>query len=264
MNAQAWKICLAATFGGSFLFMALVGAGVVTAQLNADSLPNFPWFPVPVLALVGGVAWWCQRRWDIGLNAPLRAPAGLVVAFAVTSMVAAHALWVLEKSYHGVTYQFPRGPDGTSALFLVTYWVALSLAFSTASEVCFRGIMQSQLARYLSLWPTITLVVLFNTFAHPWATLWERFFGVLAILLAWGWLRHISGSLRATILTHIAAVMGGDLIFLALGPVNFGELQAGTLVAVAAVGVIALAVSVWLSRLITSRAKPAGEASTAP
>ena len=256
MNRDSLKICLAATFGGSFLFMALVGISIGTAQFNADIMPNLPWFPVPVLAVVLGVTWWCQRRWDIGLLNALRAPVILVFAFALTSMVAAHSLWVLEKAYHGVTYQFPRGPVGTSGLFLATYWIVISVALSTSSEVCFRGIMQTQLRRHLALWPSIGLVVLFNTFAHPWATLWERFFGVLAILFAWGWLRHISGSLVATILTHIAAVMGGDLVFMALGPVDFRELQQGTLIAVAVVGLVALGLSVWLSRLITSRAPP--------
>ena len=255
MKFDSLKICFAATFGGSFLFMALVGVSIFTAQFNADITPTIPWFPIPVLGIVFGVTWWCHRRWDIGLNDPLKAPAGLIIAFAVVSMVAVRALWILEKHYHGVVYDFPRGPEGTSALFLVTYWIAISLALSTASEVCFRGIMHSQLARHLTLLPTIFWVVFFNTFAHPWASLGQRFFGTVAILVAWGWLRHISGSLKATILLHIVVVMGGDAIFWFIGPVDFGELTTGTLIAAAVIGLVALAGSIYLSRLITGQAR---------
>ena len=253
MNWESIKTSIAATFGGSFIFMALVGVSIGTAQFNANVSPALPWFPIPVLAVVFGVTWWCDRRWDIGLKEPVKGPVSLVTAFAVVSMIAAHALWIIEKSYNGVVYEFPRGPEGTSTLFLITYWVTISLALSTASEVCFRGIMQSQLCRLMSLWPAIALVVFFNTFSHPWATLWPRFFGVLAILLAWSWLRHISGSLKATILTHIAVVMGGDVIFWFIGPVDFGQLSSQTLILVAAIGVLATGGSFYLSRMILSR-----------
>ena len=257
MNWHKLKIWFAATYGGSFLFMALVGVSIFTAQFNADTMPNFPWFPVPVLGVVLGVTWWCHRRWDIGLSDPLKAPLGLIVAFAVVSMVAVRALWILEKHYHGVVYEFPRGPEGTSALFLVTYWITISLALSTASEVCFRGIMQAQLARHFGLWSTIFWVVFFNTFSHPWASLGQRFFGTVAILVAWGWLRHISGTLKAPLLLHIAMVMGGDVVFWFIGPVDFGQLTAGTLTAVGAIGLVALAGTIYLSRLITRGAPSA-------
>ncbi len=245
------KTCLAATFGGTFIFVCLVAFSILTAQFNADNWPAIPWFPVPVLAVVFGVAWWCDRRWDIGLRTRCKAPITVIAAFAVTSNVAAHAVWVLEKTWHGTVYLAPSGPDGVSVLFSATYWVVISVALSTSSETCFRGIMQTQLSRHLGAAAAVSIVILFNTFSHPWDSLWPRFFGVLAILFAWGWLRHISGSLKACILTHIAAVMIGDVIFWLTGPVAFGEYSNTDRVAVTSIGLVSLAFSFYLSRQIT-------------
>jgi membrane protease YdiL (CAAX protease family) len=174
-----------------------------------------------------------------------------IAAFAVASNIAAHAVWVFEKAWHGAVYAAPTGPAGTSPAFLLTYWVAISIALSTSSEMCFRGIMQSQLSRYMGLWSAIGIVVIANTFSHPWESLWPRFFGVVAILFAWSWLRHISGSLKACILTHIAAVMGGDIIFWLTGPVDFGQMSQTALVINAAVCALTIGIAVYLSRLIT-------------
>ena len=257
LRSAPTRVCIAATFGASFLFMFLVAVCILTAQFNATNWPAVPWFPVPILAVVFATAWWCDRRWDIGLHTPCQAPVPLIAAFAITSNIAAHAVWVLEKSFHGTVYTAPSGPADVSLLFSATYWVVISVALSTSSEVCFRGVMQTQLSRYLGTAAAIGLVVLFNTFSHPWATLWPRFFGVLAILLAWGWLRHIGGSLRACILTHIAAVMIGDAIFWAIGPVDFSEYSMLDRAIVVFVGIASLLVSIYLSRRIM-RGRPSG------
>lgn len=252
IKRDAIKTCLAATLGGTLIFVCLVGFSILTAQYNADTSPALPWFPVPVLGAVFAVLWWCDRRWGIGLHVPCNAPVTLVAAFALTSNIAAHAVWVLEKTWHGTVYAAPAGPEGVSALFSVCYWIAISIALSTSSETCFRGIMQSQLSRYLAPATAIGIVILFNTFSHPWESLWPRFFGVLAILFAWGWLRHISGSLKACILTHIAAVMGGDIIFWLTGPVDFGKFSNTDLGVTVAIGTGALGISVYLSRRIST------------
>lgn len=252
----AIKTCLAAVLGGTVIFVCLVVFSIFTAQFNADNWPTMPWFPVPVLAVVFVVMLWCDRRWDIGLRNRCNAPIPLIAAFAVTSNVAAHAVWVLEKTWHGAVYAAPSGPDGVSILFSATYWVVISLALSTSSEMCFRGIMQTQLSRYLGVAAAISTVILFNTFSHPWDSLWPRFFGVLAILFAWGWLRYIGGSLKACILTHIAAVMIGDAIFWLTGPVAFGEYSNIDRLAVISVGLVSLALSFHYSsriRLSTGR-----------
>lgn len=252
------KTCVAASLGGTFIFVCLVAISLATAQFNAVTLPAVPWFPVPVLAVVFGVTWWCDRRWDIGLRAPVKAPMALIVAFIVFSTIAARSVWVLEKAWYGDTYAAPTGPEGVGPVFAAVYWVAISIALSTSSEVCFRGIMQSQLARHLGLWSAIGIVVFFNTFSHPWDGLWPRFFAVVAILFAWGWLRHISGSLLVCILTHIVVIMGDDVLFFLTGPVDFSEFSRTALVTTAVIGLAAFLVSIYLSRQITgSQSSPA-------
>ncbi len=246
----AIRTCLAATLGGTVIFVCLVAFSILTAQFNADHWPALPWFPIPVLAAVIASMLWCDRRWNIGLRNPCNAPISLIVAFAVSSNVAAHSVWVLEKIRHATVYSAPSGPDGVSPLFSAVYWVVISVALSTSSEMCFRGIMQTQLSRYLSVAAAIAIVIVFNTFSHPWESLWPRFFGVLAILFAWGWLRHISGSLKACILTHIAAVMIGDAIFWLTGPVAFGEYSWMDTLLVAGIGLVSLGLSVYFSRRI--------------
>ncbi len=253
MQTTAIKVSLAAMFGGTLIFFALVAVSLGIAQFNADTMPGLPWFAVPVLAVVFGVFWWIDRRWDIGLRTPLKAPVALVAAFAVVATIAARSVWVLEKAWHGTVYAAPTGPEGTSALFLATYWIVISIALSTSSEACFRGIMQSQLSRHLPLWAAIVTAIFFNTFSHPLASLWPRFFAVVAILYAWGWLRHISGSLKACILAHIATVMGVDVIFWLTGPVDFGTLSTTALALTVGIGLAALGASVYLSRRITGK-----------
>ena len=253
MKAVQIKTILAASFGGTFLFVCLVAFSLITAQFNADTLPNLPWFPVPVLAVIFGMVWWCDKRWDIGLRTPCKAPVMLIAVFAVVSNIAAETVFILEKAWHGTVHAAPAALEGVSTVFAVTYWVAISIALSTSSEFCFRGIIQSILSRHLGLWVAIIVAVLFNTFAHPWETIGLRFFALLAVLFAWGWLRHISGSLKVCIITHIASVMGGNVIYGIIGPVDFGKLSQSALVTTAVIGFVALAMSVYLSRRITSR-----------
>ena len=247
------RTAFAATYGGSFLFMGLVAFCILLAQYNADLTPGLPWFPVIVLPVVFGLAWWSDRRWDTGLSTAVKPPVPLIIAFAVTSNLAVQCVGVLERAAHGVVDDFPAGPDGASALFLVCYWVFVSIALSTASEFCFRGIMQSVLERIWGLWPAVLLTVLFNTFAHPWDTLWLRFFSLLAILFAWSWLRHLGGSLKLCILVHLVVVMGRDIPYWFVGPVDYGEFTNTALAVAAVTGLVLAGVSWQLSRAILAR-----------
>ena len=47
--------------------------------------------------------------------------------------------------------------------------------------------------------------------------------------------------------------MGGNVIYGMIGPVDFGKLSQSALVTTAVIGFVALAMSVYLSRRITSR-----------
>lgn len=227
MNRQAIVTCLGATFGGSFLFMGMTGFVLLTAHFNANTMPDLPWFPLPVLAGVFAVTWWCDRRWNIGLRTPLRAPLGLTVAFAILSMIAANAVMVLSMIAHDVVYVPTLGPANTSFLFQLTYWVGLSIAMSTLSEMCFRGLMQSLLSRHMAIGFAIFIVVMFNTFAHPWDTLWPRFFSAMAFLLGWSVLIWLCGSLKVAIVTHLLAVMARDAPYWWIDEVAMGDVSTG-------------------------------------
>ena len=254
------RTAFAATFGGSFLFMGLVAFCILLAQYNANLTPGIPWFPIVILPVVFGLAYWSDRRWDTALAAPVQPPTGLIIAFAVVSNLAAQCVGVLERASKDVVDAFPAGPEGASPLFLVCYWVFVSIALSTASEFCFRGIMQSVLERIWGLWPAVLLVVLFNTFAHPWDTLWLRFFSVLAVLFAWGWLRYLGGSLKLCILVHLVVVMGRDVPYWFTGPVDYSEFTDTALMVAGASGLALLGASWWLSREILSRRAAASPA----
>jgi len=246
-------VLLGATFGASFLFMGMTGFVLLTAHFNAATMPGLPWFPVPVLAGVFAVTWWCEQRWRIGLRTPLQAPLGLTAAFAVLSMVAANAVMVLSMIAHDVTYVPTLGPAETSFVFQVTYWVAISIAMSTLSEMCFRGLMQTLLSRHITIGLAVLVVVLFNTFAHPWDTLWPRFFSAIAFLTAWSCLILLCGSLKAAIITHLLAVMARDIPYWWLDEVQMGEVSTtftvGVLILGGTAGLAAAGVAVRIRRV---------------
>lgn len=258
MNRHVIQTVLGATFGGSFLFMGMTGFVLLTAHFNAATMPDLPWFPVPVLAGVLAVTWWCDRRWNIGLRTPLQAPLGLVIAFALLSMIAANAVMVLSMIAHDVTYVPTLGPDETSFMFQLTYWIAISIAMSTLSEMCFRGLMQSLLSRHMAIWLAVFIVVMFNTFAHPWDTLWPRFFSAIAFLTAWSCLIILCGSLKAAITTHLLAVMARDVPYWWIDEVKMGDVSNGFTASVIGTGVAAALAAWWVARRILAVRQPPG------
>lgn len=248
-----WKTSAATIVGGLVFFVAAVFFSIGLAQLNADWSPALPWFPIPVLGVLFGAVYWINRRWDIGLAIPPGTRWSLIVTFAIASMIASHAVLILEGAWHGLTRSFEPAPPGVSPFFAAVYWIGITIALSTASEVGFRGIMQSRLQPLFGVWPAILIVSLVNTLSHRWDGLYERTIGVFAILIAWGYLRHLSRSLTPTILTHIAAIFAWDLILWYLGPWDQGSMGAGTLAAVAVVGLVSFGASVWSARAITAQ-----------
>jgi membrane protease YdiL (CAAX protease family) len=127
---------------------------------------------------------------------------------------------------------------------------------STASEVAFRGILQSRLTPLLGFWPGLLLPLVVNTLSHRWDGLAERTVGVVCILFAWGWLRHLAGSLTPAILTHIAAIFAWDALLRAVGPWDQAAMGPGALALTAATGLSALAASVWIARELRAPAAP--------
>jgi membrane protease YdiL (CAAX protease family) len=248
MNKLA--IAAIAVIGGLIFFVGMVFFAVGVAQFNADSTPNLPWFPIVVWGVLFSLLFWINRKWDIGLHIPDGKPWGLITTFAVLSMIASHCVLVLEGAFHGITREFEAAPEGVSGLFAAVYWVGIVIAMSTASESAFRGIMQSKLMPLFGVWPAILIATIANTLAHRWDGLAERTIGVFAILVAWGYLRHISGSLTPTILTHIATIFAWDIILWTWGPWDHAAMGTGSLVATAVIGLVTFAGSVYVAKRI--------------
>lgn len=234
--------------GGGVIFVAAVGFALGLAFGNARLTPAVPWFPLPVLLGLCGFAAWFHRRWDIGLRLPPRPRWALLAAFAVATMVASHAVLVLEGAAHGITRRFEAPPDGVTPFFAAVYWLGVVVAMSTASEVAFRGIVQGRLTPLVGPGLAIAAATFVNLVLHRWDGLIERTVGVIAILLAWSWLRYLSGSLIATLVTHIGAIILWDAILWTWGSWDHGAMGPVALAVTAATGLAAFAASLWLAR----------------
>jgi len=235
---------------GLGFFVAVVLMTVGLSQLNAGLTPGLAWFPLIVWPGLFALVYLVHRRRDIGLAIPAGRPWGRIAAFAILSMIASHCVLILEGAFHGITRTFEAAPEGVSPGFAIIYWVGIVVAMSTASESAFRGIMQSRLTPLVGVWPAIIITTLANTLAHRWDGLAARTVGVTAILLAWGYLRHISGSLTPAIITHIAAIFAWDAILWTWGPWDHAAMTAGALWATALIGASTFAGAVWVTRNI--------------
>ena len=243
-----------AVVGGLAFFLGIVGFALFLAQYNATATPNLLWFPIVVWGALFSLVFWINSKWDIGLALPDGKPWGLIAAFAVVSMIASHCVLILEGAFHGISREFEAAPAGVSPLFAFVYWIGIVVAMSTASESAFRGIMQSKLAPLFGVWPAILIATFVNWAAHRWEGLLERTVGVVAILIAWGYLRHLSGSLTPTILTHIGAILVWDMILWTWAPWDHGTMGIASLATTAVIGVLTFATSIYLARQINARA----------
>ncbi|MBM4195759.1 MAG: CPBP family intramembrane metalloprotease [Gammaproteobacteria bacterium] len=239
-----------AALGGGLFFFAAVGTVLGLAFTNLRLSPAVIWFPLPALAVVCGVAAWAQRRFDVGLRLPPRPLWPLLAAFGLTSMIASHAVLVLEGAFHGITREFEAPPAQLGAVAALIWWVGIVVGMSTASEVAFRGIIQTRLAPLVGVGGAIAAATAINWISHRWDGLAERAVGVVAILLAWSWLRQLSGSTIATLVAHIGAVAAWDIILWRFGPWDHAAMSGGELVLTAVVGFAALAASLWIARRI--------------
>lgn len=257
MNGNSSRLgrTLLIVVGGFAFFLAAVLLATGTAYWNADVTPTVPWFPLLVLPVLFGAVLWIDRRWDIGLRVPPRTRWGLLAAFAVTSMIAAHCVLIFEGAVHGIVREFEKPPPGVSSGFAWVYWIGILLAMSTASEVAFRGIMQGRLTPLLGMWPALLIPLVVNLLSHRWEGLFERAAGVTFVLFAWGWLRHISGSLTPTILTHIATILVWDSFLLLVGPLDARTMSGAALAATGVLGVVTFGASILISqRIVRARA----------
>lgn len=221
--------------------VAFVGAmavclGLVTA--NARLSPHLPWFPLPVLALVVSLATWSERRIGIGLHRPVPLDRR-TVAMTACLTVAGLSACVFQGALAGLVQVAETGPSGTSPAFALAYAVVLSVTPAALAEICFRGLMQTGLARLWGPWPAILAVAVINTAAHRWGPeLAGQWAAWLLALGAAGWLRSVTGSLWPPLAGHVAANLIAALTLWQSGPFDQGQLGPG---AIAVTGTLVVA-----------------------
>jgi membrane protease YdiL (CAAX protease family) len=239
--------------GSLALFIGAMGLCIGLVFANARVSPGLPWFPLPVLALIVGVAAWSERQFGIGLQRPVPLDARTLL---MTTGVAVFgvAACVLQGALAGLTRDAEPGPPGTSALFSFSYAVLLSVAPAALAEVAFRGVMQTGLARLWGAWPAIIVVAAINTAAHRWGpelgAQWAAYFVSLA---AAGWLRSVTGSLWPPLIAHVTANLLTALALWQWGPFVQGDIGGAGLVVVVGLAFSGLVLAIRLAGL-----RPAG------
>jgi membrane protease YdiL (CAAX protease family) len=219
--------------------------GLVTA--NARLSPGVVWFPAPVLTLIVAVAVWAERRFGIGLHQPVPLD-GRTALLTLAIGVAGVAACVFQGALAGLVRHAETGPPGTSALFGFTYAVLLSVAPAALAEICFRGLMQTGLARLWGAWPAILAVAAVNTAAHRWGPeLAGQWLAYLLALGAAGWLKSVTGSLWPPLAAHVAANFLTALALWHFGPFDQGQVGPAGLALVGGLSAGALVVAATLA-----------------
>jgi membrane protease YdiL (CAAX protease family) len=136
-----------------------------------------------------------------------------------------------------------------SPLFQMTYAFVMSVFAAVLAEATFRGIMQTRMHTVLSLWPTVVAVAVINLLSHRWGPeLVQNWFGTFIILAAWTYLRWLSQSLWPPLIVHSLC----NLIFAIAvwfgGPIVYAELSSGTIALIVIVGLVALMLTIFLSK----------------
>ncbi len=251
------KTILQGVIIGEVFFVGLVLFAVLTSDYNVSSTPSFMWFPILVLPIIFGLVWFVDQKWDIGLRTPVNKPLMPIIGFAIFSMIATRAVLILEGAFHGVVREFYMAPDGLGPYAALFYWIGITIAMSTLSESGYRGIMQSKLMSVLGLWPAIAIVTFMNLISHRFDGLLERTVGLITILTAWGYLRHMSGSLMVTIITHILTIFAWDLFvgFMSEpgGGWDLGVMTGAELGITAAIGVVTFGIAVYFAKMMKAQ-----------
>ncbi len=191
-----------------------VGIGVSGPGGTASALNN----PMVILwglvssAIIQMALMWVYLRKDgrarsLGLTDFGRLSFSRVAALAIVFVVAAMLFNFLYAHYAipGVKMQeemekmiasIPRTPLNVAAgLF------AIGIAAPIVEELLFRGMLQNALGKYMPFWGAIILSSLGFALVHmqPYAIP-----GLMSLSLAFGFLYHLTGSLRTNILLHMA------------------------------------------------------------
>lgn len=219
------------------VFMLSMGICQGLVAGNAWLSPTLPWFPVATGLVVWMVIRWSGQRWPLRLGKPHRS-LGPACAVSVLLTAAILCVAVLENAWHGLVIPAPLWPDdNVSPNFQLVYLLVLPLLAAVLAEVAFRGSMQTQLESVLPLWPMLVLIAVLNMLMHFYDPhQFAQAFRLIALNLAWGYVTWRSQSLWPAMVGHVAMNMAVLTIQYGAenygsGPIDYGALPAGVLVA---------------------------------
>jgi membrane protease YdiL (CAAX protease family) len=217
ISARSYHPGLLPTLGLIISYFAL--QGVCTAIIIAATQGDLA-APAPMSIISGLVAsaiaqlllMWLYLRKDgraeaLGLNdfgkIPLHKATGLAVLLVGAAMAFnfIYATYVIpgvgmQEGIAKVLAGIARTP-----LNMVTMFFAIAIIAPVVEELLFRGLLQNALAKYVPVWGAILLSSFLFALVHlqPYATP-----GLMSLSIAFGYLYHLTGSLRTNIMLHMA------------------------------------------------------------
>lgn len=251
MNLQQIRATVTAIIITMLFFSAVMAVGIGLVVLNERSAPDFPWFPIPIIALLIAAIVGMQRWRPIGLAIPNDVPWGRVYGFAVAITVVGIVVCILQGAYHGYVRVAEGVQTEVSPVFSFLYWFVMAVFAAVLAEAAFRGVMQTRLMAVMGVWPAIVIVSIVNTAAHRWnIELFQQWLGLFVTLAGWGYLRYLGRSLVPPMVAHGVTNFLLAYSLWTWGPFDQGALGTGSLVLIAATGVVALVIAIFLARCV--------------
>ena len=249
MNTSSFRTLVSAVVLSMVFFAVVMGVSMTCVRLNAQWSPDLVWFPAPVIAVLVGSIYWVEKRWQIGLSNPVDVPWERLYAIGFALTVFGVCVAAIQGMFTGkIRATEVYGGEG-SPLFQMTYAFVMSVFAAILAEATFRGIMQTQMHKVLSLWPTVVTVAVINLLAHRWGPeLVQNWFGTFIILAAWTYLRWLSRSLWPPLIVHGLCNLVFAIAVWFGGPIVYAELSGGTIAFIVAVGLVALVATVFLAK----------------
>jgi membrane protease YdiL (CAAX protease family) len=239
---------IGALAAGLAYFAILMGLSMALAGVNASVSPNIPWFPLPALVGITAVTIWVQRYWPLRLNRPSPTHTHRLYALALCATLAAMCISLIEASMHGLTRTGPLWEGEVSAAFQLAFLLVIPFIASVLAELAFRGVIQTELEKWLPLWPMLFIIAALNAAFHFYdpeqASQWVRF---ITLNLGFGYVTWLAQSLWPALLAHVTMNIIEPIAETVLGPVALGDLSTMTLVLIGALGSAALGTSLYLA-----------------
>lgn len=249
MNTEMLRTLLSAVILSLVFFAVIMGVSMTCVMFNARWSPDLVWFPLPVIAVLVGSLYWAEKRWQIGLSHRADLPWGRVYAIGIALTVFGVCVAATQGVFTGKIRAVEVYGGEVSPLFQITYAFVMSVFAAVLAEATFRGIMQTRMHTVLSLWPTVVAVAVINLLSHRWGPeLVQNWFGTFIILAAWTYLRWLSQSLWPPLIVHSLCNLIFAIAVWFRGPIVYAELSGGTIALIVIVGLVALMLTIFLSK----------------